>query len=722
MKTSIDDRQDDIQYHDYNKANFSRITECLSIDWEREFSELNGINAMWELFVDKYHSAVDQHVPLRSPRRRKTFRIPLDKSLRSKIKTKSKLRKAYLRSGSQEILMRYRRINNQVRRLTRKAEKKYEEGIANQIKENPKKFWRFVKAKTRMRAPLPDLLKEDGSTLTTSDTAKANVLASFFSSVFTNEQDMNLEPPHYCQASIGELLIVQQEVMHELGKLDTSKSTGPDDIHPRVLREAKEAIAVPLTHIFQESLNSGSLPRDWKIAYISAIHKKGPKNLAENYRPVSLTSIVVKTLERIIRAAITAHMRTHSLFSPKQFGFIGGRSTVLQLLSVLDEWTKALDNGSCVDVIYCDFRKAFDKVPHRQLLAKVKAYGIDGPLLAWISDFLCDRQQRVRVSGSYSEWHPVKSGIPQGSVLGPLLFVLYVNDLPDVITSSSIYLFADDLKIFREVSSSQDCDHLQQDLEKVCEWTENAQLKLHEDKCVTMTIGQSDQTRRTPYRLTTNNHTLKEVPQEKDLGVVIDNKLNFSEHLANKVNKANSILGLIWRTFEYKNQETMLTLYKTLVRPHLEYANQIWSPHLIKDITSVENVQRRATRMIPHMKDLSYEERLIKLRLPTLSYRRLRGDMIEMYKICTGISDVDVTRGLLDFNHDDRTRGHPFKLQKKRCNLNIRKFSFFNRVVNPWNSLPVRVIEAPTLISFEGRLDKHWERHPIKYDFLAPPH
>ena len=312
------------------------------------------------------------------------------------------------------------------------------------------------------------------------------------------------------------------------------------------------------------------------------------------------------------------------------------------------------------------------------------------------------------------------SGIPQGSVLGPLLFVIYINDLPSVVTNSDPYLFADDTKLFKGIFNASDCAHLQQDLDRMCEWTNTSMLKFHPDKCKQMRIGNRDKPDK-QYTLGDTHTPLARSDQEKDIGVIIDSHLSFEHHIAAKINKANATLGIINNTFEFKDEKTMTTLYKVLVRPHLEYANQIWTPHLIKNITAVENVQRRATKMIPGLRDLEYEQRLFKLRLPTLAYRRLRGDMIETYKILSGKYDTDVTEGLFNLRQDSDTRGHSLKIFKERPRLECRKYSFTFRVADPWNSLKEEIILAPSIASFERRLDKHWKNHPLLYNYRASP-
>jgi hypothetical protein len=423
----------------------------------------------------------------------------------------------------------------------------------------------------------------------------------------------------------------------------------------------------------------------------------------------------------VIKDTIMEHLRINNMLSEKQYGFISGRSTVLQLLTVLEKWLLTLDKGGMIDVIYCDFMKAFDKVPHKRLIKKLTAYGIEGNLLNWIQSFLTGRQQQVVINGIISKPTDVTSGIPQGSVLGPLLFIIYINDLPDVISSGSeIFLFADDTKLFRSIFNPKDCDTLQNDINSMCSWTDNSLLRFHPDKCKSMRIS----TRKTSphtYTMEFNNHTLAHSSSEKDIGVIIDDKLCFDEHINGKISKSNQIMGLIRRTFDYLDKENFKHLYKSLVRPHIEYANVVWAPYLKKHINAIENVQRRATKLVPGMRNLPYHVRLQKLKLPTLVFRRLRGDMIELYKILSNKYD-QVTADLIERQDTNSiTRGHSLKIKKIRPRLNIRKFSFPLRCTDQWNKLPESVISAPSVNSFKARLDKLWESHPLRYNYDCEP-
>ena len=407
-------------------------------------------------------------------------------------------------------------------------------------------------------------------------------------------------------------------------------------------------------------------------------------------------------------------MKINNLISNQQFGFIGGRSTVLQLLKVLDRWTEILDEGGEIDAVYLDFMKAFDKVPHKRLLLKLKSYGVGDTVASWIESFLVGRRQRVVVNGYSSSWAPVTSGIPQGSVLGPLLFIIYINDLPKNITSE-IYLFADDTKLFRNVKTDGEANILQEDLHKLEQWSDKWLLHFHPQKCKVLDIGNRVREQNEYYM---GEHKLDHITEEKDLGVIIDNKLKFDSHINNKIDKANNILGAIRRSFSYLDKTILLRLFTSLVRPQIEYANSVWNPHLRKHIDSIENIQRRATKMVPELKELPYTERLKSLKLPTLAYRRLRGDMIETFKILNKCYDQQVAN-FLPLHPNKRTRGHSQKLFKRRPRLDVRKYSFSYRIVDAWNSLPEKVISAPSVNSFERRLDKHWSHQDLKYDYTA---
>ena len=333
--------------------------------------------------------------------------------------------------------------------------------------------------------------------------------------------------------------------------------------------------------------------------------QKGKKTLPNNYRPVSLTCIVCKILESTILDNIIKHMTKNNLFSPRQFCFITGRSATLQLLRVLNIWTEILDQGGSLGIIYYDFMKAFDKVPHKRLFLKTNKYGITGNILGWIKSFLSDRTQCIKIKNSISKSARVTSGIPQGSALGPILFVLYINDLPEVVDNKSMmFLFADDTKIFRRIDSQADNTELQNDIDSLIEWSNKWLLKFHRDKCVSMGMGGKNE----HHEYHMGDHTLFISECEKDIGVYIDYQLKFVTHINTMITKANRILAITHKTFDYIYRHSFNQIF--LVRPHLEYAAPMWSPHLERQKEAIENAQCRAAKLIPWLTHMTYPDRL----------------------------------------------------------------------------------------------------------------
>ena len=327
----------------------------------------------------------------------------------------------------------YVNSRNQVKRKIKQARRGLEEKICGQAKRSPKKFWKHIRDSMKTKSGIAPLLLDpnDEHSLRFTDDDKADILQDQFCSVFTKEPSGTLPEFHSRTATNAPFNLTIDMVMKELKGLNPNKSLGPDEVHPIMLKKFAFYIATPLHIIMSKSFIESTLPDrgTWKIAHVSPIYKKGKKNLAVNYRPVSLTSVACRFMERVLKEQIMEHLMKEKLLSSKQHGFLGKRSTVTQLLHYLDKCADSISNEKVVDVIYFDFAKAFDTVPHRRLLKKLEAYGIRGKVLEWIKAFLSDRHQQVKVNGSLSKKCRVLSGVPKGSVLGPLLFVIYINFL-----------------------------------------------------------------------------------------------------------------------------------------------------------------------------------------------------------------------------------------------------------------------------------------------------
>ncbi|KAL8614437.1 hypothetical protein ACOMHN_007773 [Nucella lapillus] len=652
-------------------------------------------------------SDAKQSVPLKSVGRARIKKWMDRKTLES-VRKKHRLFRRWQQTQEIGDYTAYLKARNKASRECRKAKRNLEATVAAEAKNNPKVFWSYVKSKTTTRSGIGDLKKENGSK-TTSDQEKAELLNNFFHSVFTHEDDGPLPDPPTAEYSttLEDFEISEEKVLKLLQTLKIHKATGPDGINPLVLSKAADILAHPVTILFRKSLEDGQVPQDWRTATVSPIFKKGSRLQPCNYRPVSLTCILCKVMEKLIRENVIKHLDENVLISRQQHGFVQGRSCVTQLLDVMDAWTEILDAGGSVDIIYMDFMKAFDSVPHRRLLMKLAAYGIQGKVLDWTRAFLTDRQQSVVVNGAKSQTAPVTSGIPQGSVVGPMLFVVYINDLPNICVSE-VKLFADDTKLYTRSDIPGATTALQADLDKLQQWSQDWLLRFHPQKCSVMKLGsKKSEVEYTMQDATQGTTVLEEHEHEKDLGVHVDNKLCFKEHVAKSTAKANKIVGIIRRTFDYLSNDLFAQLYKSLVRPILEYGHSVWQPHHKTLCSEVEDVQRRATKLLAPLRDKPYPERLMILGLPTLEHRRNRGDMIDLYKYMYGIYDSD--RPKFEITKNRATRGNSLRIIKKHCRLDVRSGTFSQRVVNTWNDLPEFVVRAPSMNSFKGRLDAHWK-------------
>ena len=696
--------------YNYKAANFSELKEMIdSHNWE-ELAKDKKVEDFYKIFKNIYNTAVEKCIPKFKSIKRKVGNKPIWMSQTglSKIRKKHKAWQRYMNTREGQDFQNYVNARNSCKSHLRKLIKEFETEISKNVKHNPKQFWKYINSKSKTKTGINSLEDEQGN-LIHDNSKKAEILNNYFSSVFTREDINNIpqvnETPEIQTFNL--IATTRETIRKKIEKLKSSKSPGPDNCHPRVIKEMGESIITPLLLLFNLSIEKCQIPTEWKYANIAPIHKKGHKTLSSNYRPISLTSIICKLLESCIRDQLLTHIRNNNLFTDDQYGFLPHRSCALQLITIMEHWTKLIDEGSTIDTVYLDFSKAFDSVPHQRLLMKLKKFNIGERTIAWISDFLKNRKQRVCVSGKFSNWTDVISGVPQGSVLGPILFLIYINDLPETI-NSFVKIFADDTKIYQNVDKQEERYLLQADIEKANEWANKWQLPFNKSKCKIMHIGKQNPLH--SYTIGTNNEkvNVEIVEEEKDLGIVFDKDLSFKNHMNMVITKSNKMLGIIKRGFQSLDSSNFIPLYKSLVRSHLEYGNTVWRPYKREDIIRLEKVQRRATKCVTGIEHLEYVDRLKILKLPTLEFRRDRGDMLQTYKI---LHNIDNTNKNIFFNlaNNSRTRGHSLKLLKPNTRLEIRKNSFGVRINNNWNSLTEEIVSAPSLNSFKNRLDKFWE-------------
>ncbi|NEQ69831.1 MAG: hypothetical protein F6K21_30935 [Symploca sp. SIO2D2] len=696
---------------DFAKANWDELScQFKSHNWSSLYSDKDP-NESYKTFLRIYNNYCSEKIPQK--RKQKASNVKprwMNKEVQKSLTERKWAYKKFKRTNKIEDENAFKSKRRETKKLMEQSKKNLEQSVADQVKINPKFFFSYVNSK-KTASPSVGPLKNENNEIINNTSEMADILNKFFVSVFTEEDQREIPTPDSIFNNNKDPLvsgrITREEVLTALDSMNKNSSPGPDGVHPHVLDKIKKDIVAPLTDIFNKTLETGIVPSDWKIANITPIFKKGDHSVPGNYRPISLTSVIGKLFEKILRDKIVNHLETNKLLRDSQHGFRNKRSCLTNLLDFFSEIFQTYDETRSVDVIYFDFQKAFDKVPHKRLIAKIKAHGISGNVLKWIENWLNNRKQRVVINGSPSNYMPVTSGVPQGSVLGPILFLIYINDI-DIGLMSKISKFADDTKIGGAAKTAEERAQLQEDVNKLIEWADKWQMKFNVDKCSTLHIGKNNE--KHSYEM--DGTIIPNVDKEKDLGVIISNDLKSSKQCMEAVKKANRMLGFIGRTFKYnKSKECILTLYNALVRPHLEYCVQFWSPHLDCDIKILEQVQRRMTKLIPKCRNMRYENSLAELNLFSLSKRRIRGDMIELFKIIHGFDNLDKLQ-YISFALDSGTRGHNLKLEGKNFRADETKFFFFNRTVRIWNSLPSEAVNAISINSFKNKLDKWMHDNP----------
>ena len=701
--------QERVMTRNWRKADWDGMrTEIGRRDWSGEMEELNTEEA-WHLFKGAMDRAVEKFVPLREYRT--ADRPPwLSAALLQEIRRKRRLWGKCKRCPTQENKEEYKRAEKTVQQKIRRAKQKVEQRLASEG-EDCKKFYSYMKTKTSTRTGVGPL--KDGGVTVSENASMAEVLNRYFSTVFQQEDErtvpkakaFNTKPQ--CRGVTFRPSIVKKTIR----ELKSNSAPGPDGIRPGVLKELVEEVAAPLSHIFTKSMESGTVPADWKEANVTPIFKKGQKSSPANYRPVSLTSVPGKVMERIIKTSIMSHLKRNNLIRKSQHGFMPKKSCATNLLEFLEKVTKAVDEGRDVDVIYLDFAKAFDLVPKHRLLEKLKAHGFGGQVLKWIAEWLTGRKQRVAVNGKFSSWAWVTSGVPQGSILGPVLFAIFINDIDDDVADKILFIlkFADDTKLGNIVEEEEGRKQLQSALDTLCEWAEKWAMRFNVGKCHVLHLGRTNPG--TAY--TMNGDLLEETEVEKDIGVLISRNLKPGKQCEKAARTASAVLTQVLRAFTYRDRTVLPRIYAQYIRPHLEFAVQAWAPWKRVDIDRLENVQKRMVRQVTGLQGTTYEERLEELGMDTLEKRRMDQDMIQAFKILKEVDDVDKTTWFTTMeNRPQRTRaavgGHNLEGQLSR--LELRRNFFSQRVVDMWNALPNRTKSAKTVQEFKNLLRKNREQ------------
>ena len=497
-----------------------------------------------------------------------------------------------------------------------------------------------------------------------------------------------------------------------------NSAAGPDGIPAIFLINTKISIANPLKMILRKSLDEEKIPDIFKLAYVTPIHKGGSKLKPEQYRPVSLTSHVMKIFERVIKRNIMKHLTEQNLINSGQHGFVPGRSTQTQLLQHYCDIFETLSEDTRIDTIFLDFAKAFDKVDHDILLQKVFNHKIKGKIGLWLKEFLNSRKYRVVANGEMSEEQSVLSGVPQGTVLAAILFVIMISDIDENVKNSIVRLFADDTRISRKIESEEDKVLLQKDLDIIYDWANKNLMKFNEGKFEQMSHGENKNIKIEPYKTQSGNE-IKIGETVKDLGITANSNLLFREHIDNIVTSSKIMSGILLRTFSTRQEAPMMRMFNSYIKSKLEYCSIVWSPWHQNEINKLERIQKNFTSKIHGLDQLDYHERLKKLNLYSLERRRERYLIINAWQQIEGITEniLELKARRIGRSRRIKTTTIPLVINGKRIkerNRTLIHNSTTRKMERLFNVIPqsLRNITDTTTETFKRHLDKWLESIP----------
>ena len=593
-----------------------------------------------------------------------------------------------------------------------------------------KKFWSYVKASSNTHR-IPETVHYN-DIFRNNFKEQANLFNEFFFEQFSSSSKYDIEINY---SKVPDIQFSPVDVEKILRSTDPNKAPGPDKIHGKILKMCAKNLAVPLAMLFETSYYTCAIPNDWKCANVVPVFKKGSKSSVQNYRPISLTSLVMKIYERIIATEILS--KVNGKIDNRQHGFLPLKSCESQLIPFADNLAKCLNNGSRMDVIYFDFAKAFDLVNHDIILQKLKDnFGINGFLLKFLLEYLSNRSQRVIIGNTFSDSLPVVSGVPQGSILGPILFVLFINDIgTEVSPDSNILLYADDTKLYREICNENDMEMLQADIMALNNWAVTNKMRFHPQKCKVLSVTlQRNNGDKFVYEMA--GTPLQYVECEKDLGVNMTTNLCWTKHVNYLYSKANRNFGLMRRTCHFiKNRRQRRSLYLAMVRSQFEHCSSLWFSCSATMVEKLESLQKRCMKWILNEEFHSYSPEIYytrcrELDILPLQYRLAFKDLKLFHNIIHSRSSIDLPEHMhfhcgtsrLRSSHLDelsivsdispRITLNYSKSQTDTISSSLTQFSksYFYRTMNSWNSLSFEIRNVTPSNLFETELLKHmWE-------------
>ena len=693
-------------------------------DWDairNELSQINWVDYLKDKDVEDTNNLIKQsltdacckHAPkhpnksthkLYIPPKRRSL-IKIKKRLNAKINickylkppgtTTEKLEKLNKRRGQIEI---------EIRDSIKEEALKKEIEVIEKIKTNPKAFFTYAKKKSKVITNIGPLLDKNKK-LQSDPTIMSNILQDQYKTAFSHPDSGDKNQPQQDTSDVpdfADVIFTEEDVLKAINELGINSAPGPDKIPAKLIKECKDQLAPALVILWRRSLDSGLIPESLLSQTIIPIFKKENKSLASNYRPISLTSHFIKIFERILRDKLINHLETNNLITPQQHGFRRYRSTLTQLLHHFDIILQILESNKNADTIYLDLSKAFDKVNHQILLHKLEQMKITGKVLVWIKTFLTNRTQQVIVNGHKSIPAKVVSGVPQGTVLGPALFILYMNNVTEFIKDIVIQLFADDSKITSAITNSSDRIKLLDALKSLFDWTTLNSMEFNQQKFQLLQIGSEDSLK-LPYKF--NDITINKSKTVRDLGVLVSEDFSFKPYITEISDSTANFASWLLRTFRTRNEDVMLLFLKTYLIPRLEYCSAAWNPHKINEIEQLEAVQRSFTSKIDNMEHLNYWERLEKLNLFSLQRRRERFLIIHTWKIYKQLAPNDLN---LKFHMHTRLgiQADRLPLKAKSVKVKTMRHNFFSHSgPRLFNLIPGQIKSADSIQSFKKRLD-----------------
>lgn len=709
---------------DLYKADFTSINHDLSsIDWNTLFNE-SSLEEFPKILYDTVLECCKKYTPSKELNVDKMFKVGNNRSYRILIRKLKKLQvrlkciesKVPSSPKAVKIKIEITSIKEQIKINTNQQLDKREKKAIAKIRSNPKHFYAYVKKLYKSKQSIAQLLDDNGE-LQTDPKHIADILQDQFVSSFSDPNNSNkvIPLPHSSSmdAIFSNFTLTAENIILAIDEINTSSACPNFSIPAPVIKNCKTELATPLLIMWQNSLNCGKVPSYYKKQTIAPVFKKGSRVTRGNYRPISLTAHEIKIFERVLRNKIVTHLESNSLISCSQHGFRKGKSCLSQLLKHYDNILTNLLANEETDTIFLDFAKAFDKVDHQILLQKLKNIGILGNVFTWISNFLMDREQTVAVGGALSYIAKVISGVPQGTVLGPILFVIFANDI-NCVEHSVIGCFADDTRISKSISISHDSSLLQQDLENVISWANRNNMVMHDDKFVFVNFNIRSH-RFTLGHLPFYNDNLhynvgeNELGPEtsvKDLGITFTSNLSWSSHVSNITASAKKKAGWVLSSFKDRSRNVMLTLYKSLIRSLLEYSCPLWNGLNLEEVEKIEAVQRNITNkiIVPAHVD-NYWKRLSYFNLMSLQRRRERYLIIMMWKITNSKISNDLNISFYSsYRNGICANVPPLQAANSRAQ-SLYDSSFAVKGPQLWNLVPPAVKQIGNMEQFKMQLD-----------------